>query len=182
MFETNWVIVKRDVEVITVPFGSVLNLTSGTQVRLTQKSGGNYTVVTDLGIMCRVEAKDADAIGEYAEPETTVAGADPNAPYDEARVWDQLRTVFDPEIPVNIVDLGLVYGLTSEALPEGGHKVSIRMTMTAPGCGMGDVIKRDVEQKVASVPGVRDVHVEIVFDPPWSMDRLSDAVRLQLGL
>ena len=181
MIET-WVIVKRDIEVITVPFGSAMNLPSGTQVRLTQKGGGSYTVVTDLGIMCRVEPKDADAIGEIPDDNAIEASADPNAPYDEARVWEQLRTVYDPEIPVNIVDLGLVYGLTSEPLPQGGHKVSIRMTMTAPGCGMGDIIKRDVEQKVASVPGVGEVHVEIVLDPPWSLDRLTEAVRLQLGL
>jgi probable FeS assembly SUF system protein SufT len=132
--------------------------------------------------MCLVEAKDADAIGQSYDPSQSIAGADPDAPYDEARVWDQLRTVYDPEIPVNIVDLGLVYECKSEALPEGGHRVKVKLTMTAPGCGMGDIIKRDAEQKIAAVPGVREAHVEVVFDPPWTMDRMSEAVRLQLGL
>ncbi len=180
MMDTNWVIVRRDVEAITVPFGSKMNLPSGTQVRLAQSFGGSYTVVTDLGIMCRVDAKDADAIGQMEVAASEAA--DPNAPYDEAKVWEQLSTVYDPEIPVNIVDLGLIYGLTSEPLPEAGRRVSIRMTMTAPGCGMGEVLKQDVERKVAAVPGVREVRVEIVFEPQWSLDKMSEAARLQLGL
>ena len=161
----SWVVVKRDIEAVTVPYGTRMNLPSGTQVRVTQAFGDNYTVVTDLGIMCRVEAKDADAIGETNVPAEVVVGADPNAPYDEKRVWEQLRSVFDPEIPVNIVDLGLVYECTSRALEEGSHHVDIKMTMTAPGCGMGDVLKRDVEQKLAKVPGVKEVNVEVVFEP-----------------
>ncbi len=181
MLDTNWVIVKRDVDVITVPFGSKMTLPSGTQVRLTQAFGGAYTVVTDLGIMCRVDAPDADAIGQVDAAAAETA-ADPNAPYDEEQVWEQLRSVYDPEIPVNIVDLGLIYGLTSEELAEGGRRVDIRMTMTAPGCGMGEVLKQDVERRVASVAGVRQVNVEIVFEPQWSLDKMSEAARLQLGL
>jgi probable FeS assembly SUF system protein SufT len=177
---TNWVIVKRDIEVITVPYGTKMKLPSGSQVRVTQAFGGTYTVVTDLGIMCRVEPQDADAIGE-----TDVAArpvADPNAAYDEKNVWQQLRTIYDPEIPVNVVDLGLIYELKSRPLAEGGNCVEIKMTMTAPGCGMGDVLKQDVERKTSTVPGVKEVQVEIVFEPQWSLEKMSEAARLQLGL
>ena len=180
MLENSWVIVKRDLEVITVPFGSKMPLPAGSQVRVTQAFGGNYTVVTDLGIMCRVEAQDADAIGQIAPNAATQADA--NAPFDEKNVWERLRAVYDPEIPVNVVDLGLIYELKSQLLPEGGHRVEIKMTMTAPGCGMGEVLKRDVEQQTAAVPGVKQVHVEIVFEPQWSLEKMSEAARLQLGL
>ena len=179
MLDTSWIIVRRDIDVITVPFGSKMKLPSGSQVRLTQAYGGNYTVVTDLGIMCRVEAQDADAIGhsDAESPSTPATG-----PYDEDTVWQQLRTVYDPEIPVNVVDLGLIYGVNSVPLTPEGHRVEIKMTMTAPGCGMGDVLKQDVERKVASLSGVKEVNVEIVFDPPWSLEKVSEAARLQLGL
>ena len=175
-----WVIVRRDIEVITVPYGTQMNLASGPEVRLMQSAGDNFTVVTDMGTMCRVNTEDADAIGQTckeAEP-----AADPNAPYDEQRVWEQLRTVFDPEIPINVVDLGLVYEVKSEARAEGGHRVHIKMTMTAPGCGMGDVLKRDVERQAGRVPGVGEVQVEVVFEPQWSLQMMSEAARLQLGL
>jgi len=180
MPEPSWILVKRDIEAITVPYGTRMKLPSGSQVRVTQSFGGNYTIVTDLGIMCRVEPQDADAIGETAVAVETVV--DPHAAYDEKRVWEQLRTVYDPEIPVNVVELGLIYELKSETLAEGGHRVDIKMTMTAPGCGMGDVLKQDVERKTSSVPGVREVHVDIVFDPPWSLEKMSEAARLQLGM
>jgi probable FeS assembly SUF system protein SufT len=180
MLESNWVIVKRDLEVITVPFGSKMPLPAGSQVRVTQAIGGNYTVVTDLGIMCRVESQDADAIGQIMLDADTQADA--NAPFDEKNVWERLKTVYDPEIPVNVVDLGLIYELKSQPLQEGGHHVDIKMTMTAPGCGMGEVLKRDVEQQAASVPGVKEVRVEIVFEPQWSLEKMSEAARLQLGL
>jgi probable FeS assembly SUF system protein SufT len=180
MAELNWILLKRDVEIVTVPYGTRMKLPSGSQVRLTQSVGGSYTVVTDLGIMCRVEPQDADAIGETNITGETIA--DPNAPYDEHKVWEQLRTVFDPEIPVNVVELGLIYELKSEPLAEGGHRLDIKMTMTAPGCGMGEVLKQDVERRTATVPGVKEVRVEIVFDPPWSLEKMSEAARLQLGM
>ena len=180
MFEANWVIVKWDIETITVPFGSKMSLPAGSQVRVTQAFGGNYTVVTDLGIMCRVEPKDADAIGQTGVTVETVADA--NTPYDDKNVWDQLKTVYDPEIPVNVVDLGLIYELKSQPASEGGHRVAIKMTMTAPGCGMGDILKQDVERKAALAPGVKEVSVEIVFEPQWSLEKMSEAARLQLGL
>ena len=96
-------------------------------------------------------------------------------------VWDQLKTVFDPEIPVNIADLGLIYSCVTTPLEQGGHRIDIKMSMTAPGCGMGNVLKADVETKLASLPDVKEVHVEIVFDPPWGPDRMSEAAKLQLG-
>jgi len=158
-----------------------MSLPSGTQVRVAQAVGGNYTVVTDQGVMCRVDAQDADAIGET--PLSAVPTApDRNAPFDEKRVWEQLRTVYDPEIPVNIVDLGLVYECKAKPVADGGQRVEIKMTMTAPGCGMGEVLKRDVEQKVERVPGVREVCVEVVFEPQWNLGMMSEAARLQLGL
>ncbi len=181
MNEDAWAVVKRDIEVITVPYGTPMNLPSGTQVRVMQSGGGNHTVITDMGGMCRVNAEDADAIGK-AEAAAAVPAADQSAPYDEARVWEQLRTVFDPEIPISIVDLGLVYEIRSEARSEGGQLVQIKMSMTAPGCGMGDVLKRDVERQVARVPGVGEVCVEVVFEPQWSLKMMSEAARLQLGL
>lgn len=180
MYEGSWVVVKRDIEAVTVPYGSRMSLPSGTQVRVAQAMGGNYTVVTDLGVMCRVNAEDADAIGE-ASAETAEA-ADRNAPFEEKRVWEQLRTVYDPEIPVNIVDLGLVYECQAQPLEGGGQRVEVKMTMTAPGCGMGEVLKRDVEQKIARVPGVREVRVDVVFEPQWNLGMMSEAARLQLGL
>jgi probable FeS assembly SUF system protein SufT len=181
MDEGAWVVVKRDIEVITVPYGTKMMLASGTQVRVAQSAGGNYTVMTDLGVLCRVNAEDADAIGETSEAAAEPA-TDGNAPYDEKRVWAQLRTVFDPEIPINIVDLGLVYEVKAQPRPAGGQRVEIKMTMTAPGCGMGEVLKGDVEQKVARVAGVGEVKVSVVFEPPWSLKMMSEAARLQLGL
>lgn len=177
----SWVVVKRDIEAITIPYGTKMNLTSGTQVRLAQSVGDSYTVVTDLGIMCRVDGKDADAIGEtVAASEPSHAAAD--APYSEQKVWEKLRLVYDPEIPVNIVDLGLVYECKGTPLPEGGHRVDIKMTMTAPGCGMGDVLKQDAERRVSTAPGVKEVHVEVVFEPQWNLGMMSEAARLQLGI
>ncbi len=177
---SNWVIVKRDIEVITIPFGNNMTLPSGSQVRVAQAFGGNYTVVTDMGVMVRVDAADADAIGEIS----SAPAAQPviaSGTYDEKAVWDRMRTVYDPEIPVNIVDLGLIYEVKADDV-DAGKRVNIKMTMTAPGCGMGDILKQDVEKKVATVPGVKEVNVEIVFEPQWNLGMMSEAARLQLGL
>jgi len=116
------------------------------------------------------------------EPPRTAEPAPQNeGPFEEERVWELLRTVFDPEIPVNVVELGLIYRCESAPLPDGGYRVDIDMSMTAPGCGMADVIQEDVRRKVRSAPGVREVNVRIVWDPPWDASRMSDAARLQLG-
>jgi probable FeS assembly SUF system protein SufT len=153
-------------------------LPAGIRVTITQTLGGHFTVTTEDGALLRIADKDADALGAQAaaSPAPMVEG-----PFEEERVWEQLRTVFDPEIPVNLVDLGLIYRCQAVPLPEGGQRVEIAMSMTAPGCGMGDVLKEDVRRKVQSVPGVREVEVEVVWDPPWDAGRMSDAARLQLG-
>jgi len=144
-----------------------------------QSLGGSYTITDNIGAMFRVDAKDADALGlsSSAAPETAAP-----TELSEKSVRDQLKTVFDPEIPVNIVDLGLVYSCALAALAEGGTRVDAKMTMTAPGCGMANVLKADVEGKLSRIPGVKEVHVEVVFDPPWTPARMSDAAKLQLGL
>jgi probable FeS assembly SUF system protein SufT len=123
-----------------------------------------------------------EAPPKRSEPEQTAEPAPVNdGPFEEEKVWEQLRTVFDPEIPVNVVELGLIYRCESIPLPDGSYRVEIDMSMTAPGCGMADVIQEDVRRKVRSAPGVREVNVRIVWDPPWDASRMSDAARLQLG-
>jgi probable FeS assembly SUF system protein SufT len=171
---------SRDVEVAAIPYGDKLTLTAGATVYITQALGGSYTAMTDHGYMVRVEGKDADAIGEEATKPVTEADAAGKTVGELA--WEQLKTCFDPEIPVNIVDLGLVYKCEAEALPEGGEKVTVQFTLTAPGCGMGDYLKQDVEQKILGLPGVKAADVQVVLDPPWSQSMMSDAARLQLGL
>src|SRR5262249_38232806 len=143
--------------------------------------GGSFTVSDARGALYRINSADADALG-LAAPVSETSTPAGDAPFSEKMVWQQLKTVFDPEIPVNIVDLGLVYSCNISALELGGHKIDIAMPMTAPGCGMANVIKGDVEAKLARLPGVKKVHVEIVFDPPWSAARMTEAAKLQLGL
>jgi probable FeS assembly SUF system protein SufT len=141
-----------------------------------QSLGGSYTVMTDQGYMGRIDAKDADALGLTEENAPDAAGE-----FSENLVWDQLRTIYDPEIPVNVVDLGLIYDCKFVPVAEG-NQIEIKMTMTAPGCGMADVLKSDVERRLTGLPSVTGVHVEVVFDPPWNPTRMSEAARLQLGL
>jgi probable FeS assembly SUF system protein SufT len=133
-----------------------------------------------MGYLARVDGKDADAIGEEPPAELEAAAAAGKSVEDLS--WDQLRTCFDPEIPVNIVDLGLVYGCEVTPLPEGGNKVDVKFTLTAPGCGMGDVLRDDIRQKLLTVPDVKEADVQVLFDPPWNMSMMSDAAKLQLGL
>jgi len=176
------IVLARDCEATQIPSGSKLVLPAGTRVEITQSLGGQFTVTTDEGELLRIADKDADALGERpAETPVALQAPASEGEFDEQLVWEQLRTVFDPEIPVNLVDLGLIYHCQAVPLPEGGHRVEIKMSMTAPGCGMGDVLKEDVRRKVQSVPGVREVDVEVVWDPPWDASRMSDAARLQLG-
>jgi probable FeS assembly SUF system protein SufT len=171
---------SRACDVIEIPSGIPGTLPAGTVVRIMQSLGSANTVATDRGYMYRVDAKDADALGlsNAAKPQ---APAVQEGIFSAQVVWDQLKTVYDPEIPVNIVDLGLVYSCVIGPLPEGGNRVQIKMSMTAPGCGMGNVLKADVETKLSRLPGVKEVHVEVVFDPPWHPGLMSDAAKLQLG-
>ena len=182
MHENTEFILSRDVEAIQIPSGTKTTIPEGTPGVITQTLGGSYTIATYQGL-ARVAEKDLDALG-LQKPAANGAekpASSSNGEIDEKMVWDQLRQCFDPEIPVNIVDLGLVYDCQLSKRPEGGTKVDVKMTLTAPGCGMGDVLKEDVRRKVQSVPGVREVQVDVVWDPPWDASRMSDAARLQLG-
>ena len=172
---------SRETDVVEVPSGINNKLPAGTIVRVMQNLGTTYTVYSDYGLMYRVDAKDADALGLSNQPAASQAAAE-NEPFSEKMVWDQLKTVFDPEIPVNIADLGLIYSCQIKPLDQGAHRIDIEMTLTAPGCGMGNVLKSDVETKLAKLPTVREVHVEVVLDPPWGPARMSEAAKLQLGL
>jgi probable FeS assembly SUF system protein SufT len=171
---------SRACEVIEIPSGIRGALPEGTVVRMMQSLGSGYTVATDRGYMCRVDAKDADALG-LSNVMTAQAATVREGIFNNQMVWDQLKNVYDPEIPVNIVDLGLVYSCVIAPRQEGGNRVHIKMSMTAPGCGMGNVLKADVESKLARLPGANEVHVEVVFDPPWHPGLMSDAAKLQLG-
>jgi probable FeS assembly SUF system protein SufT len=147
-------------------------------MRIVQSRGGSYTVATDTGSLFRIDAEDADALG-LATPSTTQSL--PIGPLTEQMVIDQLKTIFDPEIPVNVVDLGLVYSCKIAPREDGGNKIDVKMAMTAPGCGMGNVLKADVESKLSRLPDVTEVHAEVVFDPPWHAGLMSEAAKLQLG-
>jgi len=171
---------SRACDVIEIPSGIRGTLPAGAVVRIMQSLGSSYTVATNRGYMYRIDARDTDALGLTNEVPKQ-ASAVQEGIFSEQMVWDQLKTVYDPEIPVNIVDLGLVYSCVIAPLEQGGNRVHIKMSMTAPGCGMGDVLRTDVETKLSRLPGVKDVHVEVVFDPAWHPGLMSDAAKLQLG-
>jgi probable FeS assembly SUF system protein SufT len=173
------VTLTRDVEAIIVPAGVEVKLREGQQGFITQALGGSFTVYVD-GNLFRIAGKDADALGkEPAQAPELPADASDDDVRDLA--WKQMKTCYDPEIPVNIVDLGLIYTCEIDAGPEG-RIVSVQMTLTAPGCGMGDVLVQDVEDKVGIIPTVSRVNVELVFDPPWNPSMMSEAARLQTGM
>ena len=169
----------REIEATEIPSGMKIRIPEGTPLGLTQSLGGSFTVLTPYGYMARVDGTDADAIGQETVSQDEAAAAGKTT---EELCWDQLRTCFDPEIPVNIVDLGLVYKCDVTPMTDGGNRVEIRFTLTAPGCGMGDVLKEDMKSKLLSVPGVREAEVQVLFDPPWNMSMMSDAAKLQLGM
>ncbi|HVE82677.1 MAG TPA: putative Fe-S cluster assembly protein SufT [Myxococcales bacterium] len=180
----------REVLATQIPSGEKQVLPTGASVVILQSLGGNVTVMAPSGQMVRIDEKDLDALGEEfaaaaaaekASAEAARSGPATEGEFDMEQVWEQLKTVYDPEIPVNIVDLGLVYTCDATDRPEGGKKVDIKMTMTAPGCGMGGVLKDDVERKVRALPGVGAVNVDVVWDPPWDQSRMTDVARLQLG-
>ena len=172
----------RDCPAVLIPAGTPITLPAGQQVTITQSLGGSYTCYVE-GNLVRIDGQDADALGktptrqEFSESEATADGA-----VDEQLVWQQLATCYDPEIPINIVELGLIYDCAITPLSEGGNRVDIKMTLTAPGCGMGAILQQDVANKIRSVPNVTEANVEIVFDPPWDQSRMSEAARLQAGL
>ena len=172
----------REVEVTLIPQGTPMTLPEGEQVTITHRLGGNFTVMTSNG-MFRVSGANADALGEEvseAAKQADAAGA--NGPVETDDLWEALKKVFDPEIPVNIVDLGLVYSLETSERVEGGHKVDMQMTLTAPGCGMGPVIADDAKTHLEGVPGVAEAQVDIVWDPPWNQDMITEEGKMVLGL
>jgi|ERR1019366_1386039 probable FeS assembly SUF system protein SufT len=171
---------KHECDAIEIPSGIRRVLPAATRVRISQFLGTSYTVTSDMGCMFRIDAKDADALG-LAPPAAAQEKAPSEQAFSEHMVWDQLKTVFDPEIPINIVDLGLIYSCTITPHEEGGKNIDVNMSMTAPGCGMGSVLKADVESKLARLPEVKAVSVQVVFDPPWNPGRMSEAAKLQLG-
>jgi probable FeS assembly SUF system protein SufT len=177
---------SRDCEAVQIPAGTALVLPAGTAVDITQTLGGTYTVHARGGLF-RIASKDADALGLEVPPASAgaTAGLEADAdagPVDERAVWEALKTCYDPEIPVNIVDLGLVYDMHLEQLPSGRSKVLVKMTLTAPGCGMGATIAGDAQQKLLYLSGVEDASVEIVWDPPWHPSMVSPVGREKLGL
>jgi probable FeS assembly SUF system protein SufT len=171
--------VARDVAAREIPSGTPITLRAGDPVVITQSLGGSYTVMTPVGFLARIDGKDADAIGE---PVVAVDASAQEGKTTEELAWDQLRTCYDPEIPVNIVDLGLVYSCALTPRPEGGNKIEVKFTLTAPGCGMGDVLREDIKSKLLTIPGIDEADVHVVFDPPWSLQMMSDAAKLQLGM
>src|SRR5436190_1801498 len=173
---------SRDCEAVQIPQGATVVLPKGLSVDITQTLGGSYTIHAQGGLY-RVSEKDADALGVESKPKETERSA-PAQPVEveEKQVWDVLRTCFDPEIPVNIVDLGLVYDLNIEKLPSGFRQVNVKMTLTAQGCGMGPTLARDAQQKLMYLDGVEEANVEIVWDPPWHQSMITEAGRKILGI
>ena len=183
MFTNEEITLERDCEAVLIPSGTPVLLQKDSVVSITQALGGSYTVNIN-GNLARIADKDADALGLDAETSNEPGGkkltGDGNV--DEAMVWDQMKTCYDPEIPINIVDLGLIYNCQITPIENGGNKVNILMTLTAPGCGMGQFLAEDVRSKVAAVPNVTEVNVELTFDPPWDQNMMSEAAKLETGL
>jgi len=173
----------REVEVIQIQSGLKTTIPAGTPGVITQTLGGSYTIATYQGL-CRIAEKDLDALG--FETPASGNGEKPartsDEPVDEKAVWDQLRQCYDPEIPVNIVDLGLVYDCQLLKNQDGGTKVEVKMTLTAPGCGMGPAIAHDAQSKILSIDGVDEADVQLVWDPPWNQNMISEAGRMKLGM
>lgn len=172
------VILKRDCPVIRIPAGSADTIAAGTEVHITQTLGGSYTIQAPGGLY-RVAPQDADALGFEVEKATTTTSS---GPVNEDLVWQTLRTCFDPEIPVNIVDLGLVYDMKLSPVSSGGSRVDVKMTLTAPGCGMGPAIAGDAQVKLLNLEGVEDATVEVVWDPPWHHSMITAEGKRVLGL
>lgn len=174
---------KRDCEATMIPAGTVTTLPAGTPVDITQTLGGSFTVRAMMGGLFRIASKDADALGvEAADASAPAEQKAIDGPVAEKDVWETLRTCYDPEIPVNIVDLGLVYDMKIVPLPSGRSGVAVKMTLTAPGCGMGGVIAGDAQQRLMSLPGVEEANVEIVWEPQWHHSMITPEGRKILGL
>lgn len=178
---TRLVLLARDCPAVLVPGGEKVVLAQGSPVVVLQTLGGSVTVQSQRGQLARIAAEDAGALG-LDEPQAAPVEAFGAGEFSTDAVIEALKTVYDPEIPINVVDLGLVYVCEAHPLDDGSNRVEIKMSMTAPGCGMGDVLKEDARRKVAALPGVSVVDVELVWDPPWDLSRLSEEARLELGM
>ena len=175
---------RRDCNAVMVPSGEPLSLSAGATVWLTQALGGSYTVMTERGYSARIDGRDGDALGfegDDGEKRAPQPAATDSGSIAEL-VWNELRSCFDPEIPVNIVDLGLIYDCDVRPLPAGGHRAVVRFTLTAQGCGMGQFLKEDIKKKLRAVPGVDEVDVDLVWDPPWNQSMISVNAKQQLGI
>lgn len=180
---TDTVTLTRDVEAAVVPVGTKVTLMKGEQARITQSLGGTYTVIVN-GNMFRIEARDADALSREVEAQrvpTTTSGPVTQEQL-EKQVWESLKTCYDPEIPVNVVDLGLIYDCHLTLIGANNYKADVKMTLTAPGCGMGPVLAQDVQNKLISLEPIDEANVELVWDPPWNQGMMTEAAKLQLGL
>jgi probable FeS assembly SUF system protein SufT len=183
MYENTEFTLSRDCEAIQIPSGQKTTIPAGTQGLITQSLGGSYTIATYQGL-ARIAEKDLDALGlEKPQPQPNQEPArTTNGEVSEEDVWNQLRQCYDPEIPVNIVDLGLVYDCQVVTVPATGTKVEVKMTLTAPGCGMGPSIAQDARSKILTIPGVDEADVELVWDPPWNQHMISETGKMKLGL
>jgi len=185
MYPREMISLLDEVEAVEIPHGTRTLLPKGTQVIVEQALGGSFTVVTEWGTMVRISGAAHEALGLPPPPDvsTTPASGEPlTLEQVKERVWGELKTCYDPEIPVNIVDLGLVYDCQVREAEPSKYNVDVQMTLTAPGCGMGDILKDDAEMKIRAIPGVVHCNVELVMDPPWDPSRMSDAARLQLNM
>ena len=171
---------SRHCEAVLIPSGEKTVLLKGDSVSIAQNLGGSITITTNTGQMARIDGKDVDALGMEQQSFTTID--DDDKPFSITKVWNRLSTVFDPEIPVNIVDLGLIYLCEAEKLESGKYQVTIEMTMTAPGCGMGDVLKQEAIDKIITIKDVHAVNISIVFEPQWDRSMMSDVAKLELGM
>ena len=178
MDNNDFIILKRDCDGVLIPSGDFINLKKNTKVKITQSLGGYFTLYVN-GNLVKLNGKDADALGYKIKK---VDDTNQNNKYSEEEIWERLKTCYDPEIPVNIVDLGLIYDLKPEKKTNDKYFISIKMTLTAPGCGMGPSIAKDVETKVSSLPYISDVLVELVWDPQWNQDMMTEEAKLQLGM
>jgi probable FeS assembly SUF system protein SufT len=171
---------ERDCIAVMVPQGNEVTLPAGQVGYITQALGGSFTVYVD-GSLFRISGADADALGREPPPALELPEGAPDADVEKL-VWQQLRTCFDPEIPINIVELGLVYSCDLDRLDDGRRKVNVIMTLTAPGCGMGDILVDDVRTKLEMIPTIAEADVDLVFDPPWNHSMMSEAARLETGM
>jgi probable FeS assembly SUF system protein SufT len=173
-------VVSREVRAVLVPAGAEVKLRPGQAGYITQALGGSFTVYVE-GNLFRIAGEDAEAIGKESVKPPELP---PNATEEDVRklAWDQMRTCYDPEIPINIVDLGLVYECNVTPNEDGTRTVEVQITLTAPGCGMGDILVDDVRDKIGRIPTVREARVSLTFDPPWNQSMMSEAARLQTGM